>query len=155
MLRLRFQSGTQWGKEDLISDWSWYQADWEAWVLQCPPAHNNRRCNSYIAIPWCQKRWTGKQNGKSYLYYVPWLLGDTSVMADWFSVPIRPSQNVSVRLYIDWIKLLIMTGTASIRIAWDRFPFRIIFRLFSDICFGIGSPCGFIKYVDRLYSYGS
>ena len=43
--------------------------------------------------------------------------GETSVIADWFSVPILPSQKVSVRLYIDWIKLLIITGIASMRIA--------------------------------------
>ena len=45
------------------------------------------------------------------------------------SVPIFPSQNVSVKLYIDWIKLFIMTGMASIKIACIRFPLRIILRL--------------------------
>ena len=34
-------------------------------------------------------------------------------MADWFSVPIRPSQNVSVRLYIDWIKLWLACGQSN------------------------------------------
>ena len=28
--------------------------------------------------------------------------GETSVIADWFSVPILPSQKVSVRLYYNW-----------------------------------------------------
>jgi len=43
--------------------------------------------------------------------------GDTSVIAACEAVPIFPSQNVSVRLYIDWMKLLSITGIASIRIA--------------------------------------
>ena len=66
--------------------------------------------------------------------------GETSVIADWFSVPILPSQKVSVRLYIDWIKLLIITGIASMRIARKRLPLRIIFLLSSLIGFAMISP---------------
>ena len=62
------------------------------------------------------------------------------MIADWFSVPIFPSQKVSVRLYIDWIKLLIITGIASMRIARKRLPLRIIFLLSSLIGFAMISP---------------
>ena len=64
-------------------------------------------------------------------------IGDTSVMAACDSVPILPSQKVSVRLYMDCIKLLSITGMASISIACIRLPSRIIFLLSALIFFAI------------------
>jgi len=56
--------------------------------------------------------------------------GVTRLIAASSSLPICPSQYVSVRLYIVCRKLLITTGIASERIALSILPFKIRSRLY-------------------------